>query len=172
MKTNEKITVDNDGCEVVTIGDEIPVVLPPEFGGNEIIIRQEDLIPSEIIQERQMTEEEFKQNLAVAVKLTSYIGAESQDISSFLNKPFAIKGAIQHACTIRNDDGVLRPETRTVFKLPEGKNISFVSMAATSFFNNCLKPFFGQGDFPFPVTILVTAQKKDTKNTYNFQVVY
>jgi len=152
------------------IGTESNESIPEEFQ-NEISI-PENLLPAEIIHEIAMTREQFDANNKIAIKMTSYIGAASEDISSRIGVPFEIIGAIQHACTVTDDDGVSKPETRTVIKPVTGKNISFVSMAATSFFNNCVKPFYGSGDFAFPVKILVTAAAgKGNKRTYNFQVV-
>jgi len=153
-----------------TIGTESNETIPTEF--NQELIVPQNLVPTEIINERAMTEAEFKSNMVVAIKLTSYIGAASEDVSARIGQPFEITGAIQHPCTVRDDDGVEHPETRTVLKVADGKNISFVSKAATSFFQNCLKPFFGTGDFAFPVKILVTAQAASgTNRTYGFQVV-
>ena len=155
---------------VEDIGTATDVAAPAEFTG-EIII-SDALVPTEIINERAMTQEQFTANMLVAIKLTSYIGAASEDVSSRIGQPFEIIGAIQHPCTVRGDDGVEFPETRTVFKTKDGKNISFVSKAATSFFQNCLKPFFGMGDFAFPVKVLVSAQQASgTNRTYGFQVV-
>jgi len=155
---------------VEEIGTPTDISAPSEFTNELISVPV--LVPSEVIQERTMTREEFQANMKVAIKLTSYIGAASEDVSSRIGQPFEIIGAIQHPCTVRGDDDVEFPETRTVFKTKDGKNISFVSKAATSFFQNCLKPFFGTGDFAFPVKILVTAQQASgTNRTYGFQVV-
>lgn len=152
------------------IGKEVDVAIPEEFGGELIV--PENLLPTDIIQERKMTREEFDANTKIAIKMTSYIGAASEDCSSRIGQPFEIIGAIQHPCTVTDDDGVSKPETRTVLKVEGSKNLSFVSKAATSFFNNCLKPFYGSGDFAFPVKILITAQQASgTNRTYGFQVV-
>ncbi len=150
------------------IGTEVNEVTP--FKPEAAIIAL-DVNPLEVFNERHMTKEEFEKSIKLAAKLTSYIGGASESVDEYLGKPIEIIGAIQHPCTIVDDDGVEHPDMRTVFRRAGGKNLSFVSKAATSFFNNCLKPFFGVGDYPYPVTICVTQSTKGDKRNYNFIVV-
>lgn len=136
-----------------------------------VIINPESLNPAEIIAELTLSKEQFAANYKVALKLTSYIGAASEKADAYIGQTVEVIGAIAHDCTVRNEDGVLMPEVRTVFKMKDGKNLGFVSRAAQSFCNNCLFPFFGRGDFAFPVKVKIMQITSGNNRTYNFQVV-
>jgi hypothetical protein len=159
--------------QTAEVGEEVKgEALPQEF--KEVIIAPVSN-PSLLLQEITLTPEVAKSNLEVAKKLTSYIGADAEQMDSYVNTVLTLTGAICHPCTVRTDDDILVDETRTVFKAKttEGKavTISMVSKSAGSFCENILFPYFGKGDFPIEVPVKVTQQGGNGKRTYGFQIV-
>lgn len=133
-----------------------------------------------MLAEKKLSEEQFLAAKNQALKVTSYIGADTVDVNEFLNVPIKVVGAVVHDCTVGQDTvdkstgemgRTYSEELRTVFKLDDGRVIAFVSKAAVSFAQQVLFPCFGIGDFSYPVTLKIKQISSSKGRTYSFQII-
>lgn len=152
---------------------------------SDIVLKSNQNDHISLFTSKPVSEMSHSEKVETLARFSAYMGAETFDPAEFGKEPMTVTGVLLHPVSIRQEKQKIDREsgeiiveefyvdqTRTVFRLADGRYIGFVSIAAEQFARNFLVPMFGLGDWTEPVKIQVKQLSKGNgRRTYNFVVV-